>query len=127
MSTLENLAKRIGEISEEIKTLNAVRDINIQHCHGSGDKNFDSAINKELYDNCMTVAYQWSKEEREESANDSECGYAPWGSYSEFKDILNIYGCKNCKAAYKAKRDIGKLKQERGRLVGNISKIGKTL
>ena len=29
--------------------------------------------------------------------------------------------------AYKAKRKIGSLKQERGRIVGGISKIGKSL
>ena len=127
MNTLEKLAKRIGEISEEIATCTAQRDVNLQHCHGSDDKNFDDAINKEYYDKCLNVAYQWLKIEREESAEDSDCGYAVWGSYSEFYDILKAYGCKNCIGAYDQKKKIGLLKQERGRLVGNISKIGKTL
>ncbi|AUR95833.1 coil containing protein [Vibrio phage 1.216.O._10N.222.55.C12] len=127
MITLEKLAKRIGEIGDEIEACKAQRDINLQHCHGSEDEMFDDAINKEYYDKCLNVAYQWSKCEREESAEDSDCGYAAWGSYSEFYDILKNYGCKNCIGAYEEKRKIGLLKQERGRLVGNISKIGKSL
>lgn len=127
LSKLEVIAKRIGEIGDEIKQRKGQRETNLQYCHGSDDKDFNDAINKEHYDNCMNVAYRWSKDEREESASDNECNYAPWGSYSEFSDLLKNYGCINCIGAYEEKRKIGSLKQERGRLVGNISRIGKRL
>jgi hypothetical protein len=127
MERLIKLSKRISEIGCEIKSLKSQREINLEICHGSEDKDFDGAINKELYDNCLTVSYQWSKNDREEAASESECSYAPWGSFYEFSYILKKYGCKNCIAAYKAKQDIGKLRMERGRIVGNISKIGSKL
>jgi len=127
MEKLIKLAKRISEIGCEIKRLKSQREINLEICHGSEDKDFNAAINKELYDNCLIVSYQWSKHDREESASESEYGYANMGSFNEFSFILKNYGCRNCIAAYKAKQDIGKLKQERGRIVGNISKIGSYL
>ncbi len=65
MNTLEKLAKRIGEIGEEIKLRQSQREINLCKCHGSEIKEFYEAINKDIYDNCLTVAYQWSKEDRE--------------------------------------------------------------
>ena len=41
MKTLERLAKRIGEIGDEIKTLQSQREINLEHCHGSEDEDFN--------------------------------------------------------------------------------------
>lgn len=127
MEKLIKLAKRIGEIGIEIKSLESQRRTNLEYCHGSVDKDFDKSINKENYENCMNAAYLWSKHDRDESASESDYGYAAQGSYFEFADILKSYGCKNCIAAYKAKQDIGKLKQERGGIIGNISKIGRSI
>ena len=120
MSRLEELAKRIGEIGEEIKDLKSQREVNLQHCHANDSEEFGSQrqwIDKEwnVRENCLHVAYRWSKESRDH------------GEYISFYEHLAMEGCNNCIAAYEAKIKIGTLKQERGRLVGNISKIGKTL
>jgi len=72
------------------------------------------------FENCLYNAYEWVKADRE--SDDKICFY-----YAAFADVINDYGCTNCKGAYLAKREIGLLKQERGRIVGNISKIGKSL
>ena len=125
MTTLERLAKRIGEISDEIRELKSQREINLEHCHGSEDKDFaikaPSDYNgSEPFNNCLYNAYEWVKADREN--DDETCFY-----YTAFADVINDYGCANCKGAYLAKRKIGTLKQERGRLVGNISRIGKSL
>ena len=127
MNTLEKLAKRIGEIGEEIKYLKLEREVNLQHCHASDDTDFGSqreVIDPEwsLRENCLQVAYKWSKEDLIQ-CNERGEPYNP----ETFYHTLIDEGCENCKAAYEAKRKIGRLKQERGRLVGNISKIGKTL
>lgn len=127
MNTLEKLAKRIGEIGDEIKELKSQREINLQHCNASDDTDFGSQ--RELIDpywgdreNCLHVAYRWAREELEQCQSDGE----PYNTES-FYHILLDEGCKNCIASYETKRKIGLLKQERGRLVGNISKIGKSL
>lgn len=127
MNTLEKLAKRIGEIGDEIKELKSEREVNLQHCHASDDDDFGSQreiIDPEwkLRENCLQVAYKWSKEEMIQCYEDRE----PYNTDTFYHTLIDN-GCENCKAAYEAKRKIGKLKQERGRLVGNISKIGKTL
>lgn len=111
MSKLEKLAVRIGEISEEIKELKSQREINLEQCHGSEDEEFITGGNL----NCLYSAYDWVKTGRGDQIT------------SSFDEILHIYGCLNCIGAHKAKRGIGLLKQERGRIVGNISKIGKSL
>ncbi len=125
MSKLENLAIRIGQISNEIQSLKDQREINLQHCHGSEDEDFSikapSDYNgSEPFNNCLYNAYEWVKADRE--SDDETCF-----SYTAFADVLNDYGCENCKGAHKAKQEIGKLKQERGRIIGNISIIGKSL
>lgn len=121
MNTLEKLAKRIGEIGDEIKSLKSKREVNLQKCHGSIDDYFSHYWNREFEDgnhdlvNCLMASYEWEKEGRSH------------GEFNSFDEIISMYGCKNCKAAYKAKQDIGKLKQERGRIVGMISRIGKKI
>ncbi len=127
MDALEKLAKRIGEIGEEIAELKSQRITNLEHCCASDETDFGSQ--REIIDphwnvreNCLHVAYKWAKEERLQNESDGE-SYNP----DTFYYILHDEGCINCKGAYEDKRKIGKLKQERGRLVGNISKIGKTL
>ena len=121
MSTLEKLAKRIGEISEEIKACENQRETNLEKCHGSEDEEFQGYWNQEFnkgnHDlvNCLMASYEYVKEGRSH------------GQYECFDEIIRMYGCKNCVGAHEQKQNIGKLKQERGRLVGNISKIGKTL
>lgn len=118
ISKLEKCAKRIGEISEEIKEAISQREINLTKCRGSEDEIFQAADKEsERYnsENCLTRAYTYTKECLEAGDNHS------------FEDILYNYGCLNCNGAYRAKQKIGQLKQERGRIVGNISKIGKSL
>ena len=129
MSTLEKLAKRIGEIGDEIKALKSEREVNLQYCNGNRTSiPMDDFLNGDHHDytvvtdTCLLSAYKLAKEDNESEMED---GGVYWDG--AFKYHLEQIGCKNCKAAYKAKRKIGKLKQERGRLVGNISKIGKTL
>lgn len=127
MDTLEKLAKRIGEIGDEIKELKSQREFNLQHCHASDDDHFGSqreAIDLEwnVRENCLNVAYKWAKEELERCREECE----PYNTEYFYHTLIDN-GCRNCKAAYEAKKAIGKLKQERGRLVGNISKIGKSL
>ena len=114
MIKLEKLAVRIGEISEEIKELKSNREINLDKCHGSIDEEFKSDPLDE-FSNCLHNAYQWVKSDREEYIN------------SSFDEVISMYGCVNCIGAHKAKRKIGLLRQERGRIVGNISTIGKSL
>ena len=120
MTKLEKLAVRISEISDEILEAKNRREINLNICHGSIDEDFESS--REPIDhstgqkeNCLYTAYQYVSNDREE------------GLHTSFIDTLDMYGCVNCKGAHKAKRDISRLKQERGRVVGNISKIGKSL
>lgn len=110
MNKLEKLAIRIGKISEEIKKLKSQREVNLEHCHG-----FDSTIT-DIENNCLYRAYEMVKEQRKDAYN-----------YANFDDVIENYGCTNCAGAHKAKRKIGTLKQERGRIVGNISTIGKSL
>jgi hypothetical protein len=114
MVKLEKLAARISEISDEIKVLKINREINLDKCHGSIDEDFKKDVLDE-FSNCLHNAYQWVKSDREEYIN------------SSFDEIISMYGCNNCIGAHKAKRKIGLLRQERGRIVGNISKIGKSL
>lgn len=127
MSKLESLAKRIGEIGNEIKELKLQRESNLQHCHASNDTNFGKqrrAIDPHWSEreSCLHVAYRWAKEEIEQCRSDGE----PYNTEMFYHTLLDE-GCKNCIASYEIKRKIGLLKQERGRLIGNISKIGKTL
>ena len=114
MSKLEKLAIRIGQISDEIRVHKSQREINLDKCSGSIDEEFESGPLSE-FSNCLYNAYEWVKSNREDNIN------------SSFDEIINMYGCANCIGAHKAKRKIGLLKQERGRIVGNISKIGKSL
>lgn len=114
MKTLEKLAIRIGEIGDEITEHKSQREINLDKCSGSIDEEFASSPLSE-FDNCLHNAYQWVKSNREDNIN------------SSFDEVINMYGCANCIGAHKAKRKIGLLKQERGRIVGNISKIGKSI
>ncbi len=127
MNKLERIAKRIGEIGDEIAQRKSQRETNLAHCGASDDTDFGSQ--REIIDhrwnikeNCLNVAYKWAKEEREQCESDCE----PYNTES-FYEILRSEGCLNCIGAYEEKRKIGSLKQERGRLVGNISKIGKSL
>jgi len=120
MTKLEKLAIRIGEISDEIKDLKGQREINLEKCHGPEDEDFENGRLSIDHGNgqkesCLYAAYEWVKSNSEH------------GDYSAFDEAINVYGCKNCIGAYKAKKKIGLLKQERGRLVGNISRIGKSL
>jgi hypothetical protein len=126
INKLEVIAKRFAEISEEIKTLKSRREENLGHCHKSEDEDFESdklAIDRscglELKESCLHVAYRWYKEDIEES------GYS--GDYANFNEVIHAHGCKNCIGAYEAKKEIGKLKQERGRLMGQVTKIGQRL
>ena len=109
MEKLEKLAVRIGEISNEIKALKSNREINLDKCNGSEEELFES----DSLNNCLYNAYEWVKSDREDETN------------SCFDEIIEMYGCINCIGAHKAKRKIGLLKQERGRIVGRISIIGK--
>ena len=119
MKKLERLAFRIGEISNEIRELKDQREVNLEKCHGSDDEDFERIQVKqtehEPFNNCLFNAYEWVKTDR----ND--------GLSTSFHDVIIDYGCENCKGAYLAKVEIGLLRQERGRLVGNISRIGKSL
>tara|TARA_R110000737_G_scaffold193658_2_gene214937 strand:- start:36 stop:398 length:363 start_codon:yes stop_codon:yes gene_type:complete len=118
---LEKLAIRIGQISDKIKELKSQREINLDKCAGSEDEDFESG--RKLIDHsngqkesCLYAAYEMVKEDRDH------------GDYNaSFDEAIMNYGCLNCVGAYKAKGKIGLLKKERGRIVGNISKIGKSL
>ena len=118
MSKLEKLAKRISEISNEIHELKTQREFNLSNCQNETDGEF------EPYNTCLSRAYESVKEDRELANENNEFGY---NNYIDFSDVLEEEGCINCIASHKQKREIGQLKQERGRIVGNISKIGKTL
>jgi protein-arginine kinase activator protein McsA len=130
MNKLESIAKRIAEIHDEIEHLKSQREANLQYCHGNPTsvsiKDFlngdDSGYYTYVTDTCLQRAYKAAKEDNEAGVDDGE---AYWDG--AFKYHLEQIGCKNCKAAYKAKQDIGRLKQERGRLVGNITKIGQRI
>ena len=118
MSKLEKLAIRIGQISNEIIELKSQREINLEKCHDSVDEEFNApGTNNDgvNFNNCLHNAYEWVKADRED------------GMSTAFQDVIIDYGCENCKGAYLAKVEIGLLRQERGRLVGNISRIGKSL
>ena len=120
MNKLEKLAVRIGEISNEIKTLKDQREINLEHCHGSEEEDFETSRDvidplSGLIESCLYTAYGWVKADREH------------GDYKTFDEVIRVYGCANCIGAHDAKQKIGLLKQERGRIVGNISIIGKSL
>lgn len=122
MNKLDKIAKRISEISDEIKDLKSEREVNLEVCHPSEDEEFESTkrwIDYEwrLKENCAFAAYKWVKEEVEENGYQS----------ATFEETIKMYGCKNCIAAYEAKKAIGVLRRERGRLVGNITKIGRAL
>jgi hypothetical protein len=124
MNKLEVIAKRIAEISDEIKELKLDREINLSTCGASIDEEFesmktliDSGAGWELKENCINVAYKMIAEDRDINGF---CGC----EYSGFYEVLHMYGCRNCVAAYDAKKKIGALKQERGRLVGQITRIG---
>lgn len=127
MNTLEKLAKRIGEIGDEISELKCQREVNLRYCHASDDTDFGSqreVIGQDwnLRENCLQVAYKWSKEELLRCYDERE-----QYNTDTFYYTLIENGCANCIESYEIKKKIGLLKQERGRLVGNISKIGKTL
>jgi hypothetical protein len=120
VNKLEKIAKRISEIHDEIEALKSQRETNLAHCHGSPDEEFQSYWDKEFWNNhdlvdCLMACYEYVKEARSH------------GEQESFDKLIYMYGCKNCIAAYEAKRAIGKLKQERGRLVGSITKIGQRL
>jgi len=115
MNKLEKLAKRIGQISDEIKTLKSQREINLEHCHGSEDEDFNTAVTKENsndepFNNCLYNAYEWVKADREEYV------------HTMFHDVIVDYGCANCKGAYLAKEKIGLLKQEGNHNMSNKKK-----
>lgn len=125
MDKLLGIAKRIGEIGDEIAKLKRQRLTNLDKCGASDEDDFGSQremIDYDSRENCLNVAYRWSKEDRE--LYDDCFESLPRNS---FYTILKEEGCQNCIAAYEQKRLIGKLKQERGRLVGAISRIGKSL
>lgn len=121
MNTLEKLAKRIGEIGDEISQLKSQREINLEKCHGSDDEEFQSYWDQEFdagnHDlvNCLMASYEWVKEGRSH------------GELNSFDEIISMYGCKNCISAHEIKIKVGLLKQERGRIVGMISRIGKKI
>ena len=121
MNTLEKLAKRIGEIGDEIDQRKSQRETNLIKCNGSIDDEFSSYWMQEIeggkHDlfNCLMASYAYAKESGD------------LGEYISFEETIRMYGCANCVGAYNEKQAIGKLKQERGRLVGIISKIGKSL
>ena len=76
MSKLEKLAIRIGEISEEIKELKSQREINLEHCEGSEDEEFESgkSVTDDLSgtkENCLYAAYEWVKTDRDDQINSS--------------------------------------------------------
>lgn len=114
MSKLEKLAVRIGEISNDISEQESRRAIKLSICHCTNHEDFVLPGTLPT-DSCLLIAYEYVKESRalQEAVS--------------FGEILEMYGCKNCIGAYDAKKRIGLLKQERGRLVGNISTIGKSL
>lgn len=120
MNKLEKLAIRIGEISDEIRDHKNQREINLENCAGSGDEDFESDRGfideaSGQKESCLFTAYTWVKECRS------------MGEPATFDETIRSYGCLNCIGAHNAKMEIGLLKQERGRIVGNISKIGKSL
>lgn len=121
MDKLTKLAIRHAEISAEIKLCKQVRNINLDKCHGSDDKEFQGYWDQEFNDgnhdlvNCLMASYDYVKESRSHNALDS------------FDEIIKMYGCKNCVGAYDEKRKIGILKQERGRIHSAITNIGKSL
>lgn len=127
LEKLANIAKRISEIGDEIRELKHQREVNLMHCHASDDTDFGSQRgiidpNLPYRENCLNVAYRWAKEEFEQCMS-----YGEIYNTESFYHILLDEGCINCKSAYKAKKSIGKLKKERGRLIGNISRIGKAI
>lgn len=122
MKKLEKIAKRIFEISVEIKDLKLQRDSSIKGCI-SESKEFlgfdcydrsDLEIMGEFGGSCLMMAYQAAKISRTFE------GYET----TTFSEILEENGCDQCKSAHKLKGKIGRLKMERGRLLGNITTIG---
>lgn len=121
---LLKLAKRHAEISDEIKACQSQREVNLQHCHKSEDEDFE--LDREGNENCLSLAFRWVKEDRENV--DGYCdGFAYPTEFSGFEEVIFNYGCLNCQLAYEQKKKIGKLKQERGRIHSAITKIGQTL
>jgi uncharacterized small protein (DUF1192 family) len=120
MNSLEKIAKRISEISDEISQLKSQRETNLEKCHGSEDDDFQEDWMKRIESgefqltNCLKACYL------EVKVSGGVNGF-------DFDEAIHMYGCKNCIGAYEAKSKIGLLKQERGRLVGNITKIGRKI
>lgn len=111
MNKLFSIAKRISEISAEIIEAKKQRELSLKNC--SGDEDYLSIDDG----NCLTATYMHVMNERCDET----------GRLDDYFEILCEFGCKNCIDAYLMKRKIGLLKIERGRLVGNISKIGQSL
>lgn len=106
---LIKLSIRHAEISEQIKTNEEQRQVEMGYCKGAKD---EGGI---YYYNCFEMAYKFTKESREHQEGIS------------FDEMLENYGCRHCISARSLKRHIGKLKQDRGRIHSALTNIGKTL
>ncbi|GHX29974.1 TPA: hypothetical protein AB5C23_001257 [Vibrio cholerae] len=125
---LRELAKRHAEISSTItNTSKEIKD-EIELCNGgeyikpeneSGadfEFLFNGSAGLSPYPNCLNYTYETFK-----VFNNTQY------DHYEYDELLFTYGCEHCQKARQLKKNVGKLKQERGRIHSAITQIGKTL
>lgn len=80
MNKLESIAKRISEISSEIREAKIQRQVNLEKCHGDeGYLSIDMG-------NCLTATYMHVINERCDET----------GRTDDYFEILKEFGCKSC-------------------------------
>ncbi|EKO3929590.1 hypothetical protein GAW91_000173 [Vibrio fluvialis] len=112
---LRELAKRHAEISSDIKAGKDRVAIELSNCNG-GDFEVEDI---HVYGTCLNHAYNMTARLNQDSDF--------YGGHEDYDDILLDYGCRHCIQARKLKKNISKLRSERGRIHSAITQIGKTL
>ncbi|WP_158144910.1 hypothetical protein [Vibrio metschnikovii] len=135
---LRELAVRHAEISSEIKITQDHRAKEISSCTGgeylkptseSGeDFSFMFVDRSDSFTDAKLGIFPWEK------PNCIEMTYHAMVNFNKrcddgygYDELLQMYGCEHCQKARQLKKDVGKLKQERGRIHSAITNIGKTL
>ena len=135
---LAKLAKRHAEISTEIKSTKDHRAKEMSSCNGGEYLKPASESGEDF--SFMFI-------DRPDSFGDPKLGLFPWEKPTcaemtyhamvnfnkrfddgyGYDELLQMYGCEHCQKARQLKRDLCKLKQDRGRIHSAITKIGRKL
>ena len=126
MVTLDRLAIRHAELSSEVTAKKAQIISELAHCNGGEyvkpesesyvDFSFLLLSNYLEQPNCLQMTYEAFAE-----FNNSQ--YEHYG----YDELLFNYGCEHCQSARSLKKQIGKIRQERGRIHSALTNIGKSL